>query len=80
VGAALHEEPTMRNYFDERDTEILQPGQVITIEPFLSTNVSRVRELDDGWTLAGRPSSLFAQFEHTVVTKDQPIIHAALIS
>lgn len=75
VGAALHEEPTMRNYFDERDTETLQPGQVITIEPFLSTNVSRVRELDDGWTLAGRPSSLFAQFEHTlVVTRDQPII------
>jgi methionyl aminopeptidase len=75
VGAALHEEPTMRNYFDARDTETLRPGQVITIEPFLSTNVSRVRELDDGWTLAGRPSSLFAQFEHTlVVTQDQPII------
>lgn len=75
VGAALHEDPTMRNYFDARDTETLQPGQVITIEPFLSTNVSRVRELDDGWTLAGRPSSLFAQFEHTlIVTDDQPII------
>ncbi len=75
VGAALHEEPTLRNYFDERDTAALQTGQVITIEPFLSTNVSRVRELDDGWTLAGRPSSLFAQFEHTlIVTHDQPII------
>jgi methionyl aminopeptidase len=75
VGNALHEEPTMRNYFDARDTDLLQEGQVITIEPFLSTNVSRVRELADGWTLAGRPSSLFAQYEHTlVVTRDQPII------
>ena len=75
VGAALHEEPAMRNYFDERDTDPLPSGQVITIEPFLSTNVSRVRELADGWTLAGRPSSLFAQFEHTlVVTEGQPII------
>jgi methionyl aminopeptidase len=75
VGAALHEEPTMRNYYDQRDTEQLQEGQVITIEPFLSTNVSRVRQLADGWTLAGRPSSLFAQYEHTlVVTRGQPII------
>ena len=75
VGSALHEEPTMRNYFDARDTELLQEGQVITIEPFLSTNVSRVRESTDGWTLVGRPSSLFAQYEHTlVITRDQPII------
>lgn len=75
VGAALHEEPTMRNYFDQRDTELLQVGQVITIEPFLSTNVSRVRELDDGWTLVGRPSSLFAQHEHSlVVTQGAPLI------
>lgn len=75
VGAALHEEPTMRNYFDMRDTTVLQEGQVITIEPFLSTNASQVREMADGWTLAGRPSSLFAQYEHTfVVTRGEPII------
>ncbi len=75
VGAALHEEPTMRNYYDARDAQTLMSGQVLTIEPFLSTNVSRVRELADGWTLAGRASSLFAQFEHTlVVTDGQPII------
>jgi len=75
VGLALHEEPTVRNYFDVRDTDTLQEGQVITIEPFLSTNAGRVRELADGWTLAGRPSSLFAQHEHTlVVTRGEPII------
>lgn len=75
VGAALHEEPTVRNYFDQRDTGILQAGQVITIEPFLSTNVSQVREAADGWTLIGRPSSLFAQHEHTlVITRGAPII------
>lgn len=75
VGAALHEEPTMRSYYDARDNQTLCEGQVLTIEPFLSTNVSRVHEQADGWTLAGRPSSLFAQFEHTlVVTKGAPII------
>jgi methionyl aminopeptidase len=75
VGAALHEEPTIRNYFDPRDTECLHEGQVITIEPFLSTNSSRVVELADGWTLAGRPGSLFAQYEHTIViTRSAPIV------
>jgi methionyl aminopeptidase len=75
VGAHLHEEPTVRNYFDSRDSMRLLKGQVITIEPFLSTNVSRVHELDDGWTLAGRNSSLFAQHEHTIVVTDgEPIV------
>ena len=69
TGAALHEEPTMRNYHDPRDNQMLQEGQVITIEPFLSTNVSRVHEANDGWTLLGRPSSLFAQYEHTLVVR-----------
>ncbi len=75
VGAALHEDPVIRNYYDPFEGGILQEGQVITIEPFLSTNVSRVHETDDGWTLAGRPSSLFAQHEHSlVVTSGAPII------
>lgn len=75
VGLALHEEPTIRSYYDPRDDERLQPGQVITIEPFLSTKNVRVKELDDGWTLAGSPGALFAQHEHTiVVTKGEPII------
>ncbi len=75
VGTTLHEDPVIRNYYDPLDKEVLEEGQVITIEPFLSTNVSRVHELDDGWTLAGRPSSLFAQHEHTiVVTRGEPIV------
>jgi len=75
VGEALHEDPVIRNYYEPLAHEVLEDGQVITIEPFLSTNVSRVHELDDGWTLAGRPSSLFAQYEHSiVVTKNEPII------
>lgn len=79
VGAALHEDPVIRSYYDPRDSEVLQEGLVITVEPFLSTNVSRVHELDDGWTLAGRPSSLFAQFEHTIVlTHGAPLIVTAL--
>lgn len=75
VGAALHEDPVIRNYYDPFENAVLEEGQVITIEPFLSTNVSRVHEADDGWTLVGRPSSLFAQYEHSiVVTSAAPIV------
>lgn len=75
TGAALHEEPAMRNYYDRRDSQALEEGQVITIEPFLSTNVGHISPTHDGWTLVGRPSSLFAQFEHTlVVTQGKPLI------
>ncbi len=75
IGTMLHEEPALRNYFDLRDNQTLQDGQVITVEPFLSTNVSRVHLSDDGWTLLGRPHSLFAQFEHTLVVRNgRPII------
>ena len=75
IGHALHEDPALRNYYDPRDNQPLVEGQVITIEPFLSTNVSRVHLSKDGWTLLGRPSSLFAQFEHTlVVTRGAPLV------
>ena len=38
VGRSLHEEPHfIHNFYDESDTRTLSEGQVITIEPFLST-------------------------------------------
>ena len=38
IGRSLHEEPHfIHNFYDESDTRTLSEGQVITIEPFLST-------------------------------------------
>lgn len=76
VGRSLHEEPeAIVSYFDPQDKRRLQPGQVIAIEPFLSTRSSHVTEAEDGWTLIGHPANLSAQYEHTViVTKGAPII------
>jgi methionyl aminopeptidase len=69
VGAALHEEPAIYNYFDPRDTRRLHNGQVITVEPFLATRSNRVVEREDGWTLTVRPGSYAAQFEHTIMVR-----------
>lgn len=76
IGRNLHEEPEgIVSYFDRRDTRRLQLGQVIAIEPFLSTKSTSVTEAADGWTLVGHPSNLSAQYEHTlIVTRGAPII------
>ncbi|MBI3369302.1 MAG: type I methionyl aminopeptidase [Burkholderiales bacterium] len=76
VGSALHEEPTdITGYHEPRDQRLMHPGQVFTIEPFLSTKARAALETGDGWTLVGPPGSLSAQYEHTlVVGRHGPIV------
>lgn len=76
IGRSLHEEPeSIVSFYDRRDTRRLKNGQVIAIEPFLSTRSTQVREAADGWTLVGHPANLSAQYEHTIiVTKGAPIV------
>lgn len=76
VGRALHEEPgEIAGYWNPADRRRLHEGMVITIEPFLSTRSTAVRESDDGWTLVGAPGNLSAQYEHTlIVTRGRPIV------
>lgn len=76
VGRALHEEPKfIPAYYDRNDRRILKEGQVITIEPFLSTHTTQVEEGADGWTLSTDKGNVAAQYEHTmIITKHKPII------
>ncbi len=76
IGRSLHEEPEgILGYCNHQDKRRLHAGQVIAIEPFLSTRSTQVTEAADGWTLVGHPSNLSAQYEHTlIVTKGAPII------
>ncbi|MEX0827678.1 MAG: type I methionyl aminopeptidase [Haliea sp.] len=76
IGRSLHEAPEgIVSYYDRRDKRRLQLGQVIAIEPFLSTRSSQVTEAEDGWTLVGHPANLSAQYEHTIIVmKGAPII------
>lgn len=76
VGRSLHEEPRfIPNFHDPLDTRRLQDGQVITIEPFVSTGSVGCRTAADGWTLISGSDNLSAQFEHTMVIRDgEPLI------
>jgi methionyl aminopeptidase len=79
IGKSLHDEPEfIANYYDGRDRRILKEGQVITIEPFLSTKAQLTFMSADGWTLLTPPGNRSAQFEHTmIITKDKPIVLTA---
>ncbi|MCS7002255.1 MAG: type I methionyl aminopeptidase [Dehalococcoidia bacterium] len=76
IGRSLHEEPESISAFDDRsDTRRFREGQVITIEPFLTTGARLAVEKGDGWTLLTEDGGMVAQYEHTlVITRDQPII------
>ncbi|KAA9131674.1 type I methionyl aminopeptidase [Marinihelvus fidelis] len=76
IGRSLHEEPDgIVSYYERRDRRRLEYGQVIAVEPFLSTRSTLVIEAEDGWTLISAMDNLSAQFEHTmIVTKGAPIV------
>lgn len=80
VGRSLHEEPHfIANYYDKSDKRFLHEGQVITIEPFLSTRNEQTKTEDDGWTLTTGLGNFSAQYEHTmVITKGKPLVMTAL--
>jgi methionyl aminopeptidase len=78
VGRTIHEEPTVPNYYDPFQTDVLTEGLVLTIEPMISAGSTQVEEDDDGWTLRTRDGSLSAHYEHTlVITRGAPIVLTA---
>ncbi len=80
IGRSLHEEPHfIQNFYDKSDTRTLNEGQVITIEPFLSTGAASTVTADDGWALLTGEGNRSAQYEHTmVITRGKPLVLTAL--
>ncbi len=72
VGYAVHEDPQVPNFDDERAKKImLEEGMVLAIEPMLTTNSHEVISAADEWTILPKDGGLSAHWEHTiVVTKD----------
>ncbi|HUP39343.1 MAG TPA: type I methionyl aminopeptidase [Vicinamibacterales bacterium] len=75
VGRTIHEAPTVLNYFDPWQKDVLTEGLVLTIEPLISQRRTRAVEGEDGWTLRTRNGCLAAHHEHTIiVTNADPLI------
>ena len=74
VGRHIHEKPSIPNYFNRRNRDVLVDGMVVTLEPFLNAGRGRIKTDDDGWTLRTVDGSLSAQYEHTVIINGDDLI------
>jgi methionyl aminopeptidase len=78
IGRTIHEEPSVPNFYDPRQTDVLTEGLVVAIEPLIAAGSARLREDAGGWTIRTRDGSLTAHYEHTVViTQDRPVLLTA---
>lgn len=72
VGHAVHEEPSVPNFFDRRLPRVkLQEGMVLAIEPMVALGGFSVAVKDDEWTIVTQDGSVAAHFEVTVAVTKQ---------
>lgn len=77
VGRAIHETPEVLNFYHPGDRTNLTEGLVLAVEPMVVTKAGRVNTRADGWTIGTWSGSLTAHYEHTVITKSQPLVLTA---
>lgn len=71
IGKELHEEPVVLNYYDGNPGPILKEGMTIAIEPIFSAGTSKMKTLNDNWTLITVDYSTAVQAENTIlITKN----------
>ena len=70
IGRTMHEDPQVPNYGQAGKGVLLRKGMTIALEPMVLAGNSRVRVLDDHWTVVSYDGELTAHFEHTIVVTD----------
>lgn len=71
IGSDLHEDPLIPNFGNPKEGPALKPGMVLAIEPMLNVGGSKIKTLDDGWTVVTNDHSLSCHFEHTVLITER---------
>src|SRR5918993_5032670 len=78
VGRAIHERPSVPNYFNPKQKDVLPEGLVLTIEPLITAGNNDAYEDEAGWTIRTMDGSLSAHHEHTlVITAGEPVLLTA---
>lgn len=70
VGRALHEEPSVPNFYSPFIPGRLEDGMVIALEPIISERPTPIVEGEDGWTIRTANGCLAAHHEHTIVIRE----------
>jgi len=73
VGRALHENPSVPNFFSPFTPGRLADGMVIALEPIISESATPVVEDADGWTIRTANGCLAAHHEHTVLIREKGV-------
>lgn len=66
IGRAMHEDPQIPNFGKAGRGPVLKAGMTLAIEPMVNIGSSKVRILDDNWTVVTADGSMSAHFEHTI--------------
>lgn len=71
VGASFHTGLIIPHY-DSAPAydDVIKPGMVFTVEPMLTLGTHKWEQWDDDWTVVTRDRSVTAQFEHTVLIRE----------
>jgi len=70
IGRVFHEDPQVLHYGSPGTGMELRSGMTLTVEPMVNAGKRHVRLLPDGWTVVTKDHQLSAQWEHTVLIKD----------
>ena len=70
IGTALHEDPQIPNFRQNRRGMKLVSGMTLAIEPMINAGTWEVCWLDDEWTVVSEDGSLSAHYENTVLITD----------
>lgn len=71
IGATLHEEPHVLNYYDGHPGPILKAGMTMAFEPIFAVGTSEIITQNDGWTIQTKDGSCSVQEENTIlITED----------
>ena len=66
LGRSMHEGPDVPNYGRRGNGPRLRDGLVISIEPMINLGTERIKQLEDGWTIAAADGKPSAHYEHNV--------------
>lgn len=71
VGSSFHSGLIIPHYDSAPiyDT-VIKPNMVFTVEPMLTLGTHEWDQWEDGWTITTRDKSITAQFEHTIVVRE----------
>ncbi|HUF84229.1 MAG TPA: type I methionyl aminopeptidase, partial [Acidimicrobiia bacterium] len=73
IGEIFHQPPNVPHFYDPAATFTVLPGMTFTVEPMIAVGSPRPVIWDDDWTAVTSDLGRSAQFEHTVLVREDGV-------